>query len=268
MGCNAYNHAVNCNCGWGGDTGGGRGRWAGSALRSPVVDGFTWRFDRKPTYDSFVNPNATCPVCGASVYFYQSPYGGRVFFDELGPPWPKHPCTDNGPSGGGGQRTHDIIFAPATTQASKTPPLYARDAWRPLLAEELTRVGECDRIRMPRRERMPGRYIYVPAGWTGDAPAYWRWSRNDAGSVELSCIRVKEQGVLETRTFNVPGWLHNDEEFEQWRADPNLDLAPRAMNAIGFSLSFAWRSHDRPFWHVGLPCIDFDVARPIFDTAI
>jgi hypothetical protein len=28
------------------------------------------------------------------VYFYQSPYGGRVFFDELGPPWPKHPCTD------------------------------------------------------------------------------------------------------------------------------------------------------------------------------
>ena len=47
------------------------------------------------TYPSYVNPNALCPVCGASVYFYQSPYGGRVFFDELGPPWPKHPCTDN-----------------------------------------------------------------------------------------------------------------------------------------------------------------------------
>jgi hypothetical protein len=47
------------------------------------------------TYPSYVNPNARCPVCGANVYFYQSPYGGRVFFDELGPPWPKHPCTDN-----------------------------------------------------------------------------------------------------------------------------------------------------------------------------
>src|SRR4051812_38741158 len=47
------------------------------------------------TYPSYVNPNARCPVCGASVYFYQSPFGGRVFFDELGPPWPKHPCTDN-----------------------------------------------------------------------------------------------------------------------------------------------------------------------------
>ena len=46
-------------------------------------------------YPSYVNPNAKCPVCGADVYFYQSPYGGRVFFDELGPPWPKHPCTSS-----------------------------------------------------------------------------------------------------------------------------------------------------------------------------
>lgn len=52
---------------------------------------------REPfTYlDSFVNPNARCPVCGDPVFFYQSRYGGRVFFDDLGWPWPKHPCTDN-----------------------------------------------------------------------------------------------------------------------------------------------------------------------------
>lgn len=46
------------------------------------------------TIDSYVNPNATCPVCGKTVFFYQSPHGGRVFFDALGWPWPKHPCTD------------------------------------------------------------------------------------------------------------------------------------------------------------------------------
>lgn len=41
-----------------------------------------------------VVPNARCPVCGAPVIFYRSPYDGRVFFDPpLGPPWPKHPCT-------------------------------------------------------------------------------------------------------------------------------------------------------------------------------
>lgn len=45
--------------------------------------------------ESYVNPNAHCPVCGDQVFFYRSPFGGRVFFDNLGWPWPKHRCTDN-----------------------------------------------------------------------------------------------------------------------------------------------------------------------------
>ena len=45
---------------------------------------------------SFVNPNARCPVCNDPVFYYQNEFGSRVYFDELGPPWPKHPCTDNG----------------------------------------------------------------------------------------------------------------------------------------------------------------------------
>lgn len=43
---------------------------------------------------SYTDPNAICPVCGASVFFYQNSSGSRVFFDDLGWPWPKHPCTD------------------------------------------------------------------------------------------------------------------------------------------------------------------------------
>lgn len=39
-------------------------------------------------------PNSTCPVCGDPVFFYMSPFGERVFFDELGSPWPKHPRSD------------------------------------------------------------------------------------------------------------------------------------------------------------------------------
>lgn len=42
---------------------------------------------------SYTIPNARCPVCKEEVFFYRSPNGGSVFFDELGPPWPKHPCT-------------------------------------------------------------------------------------------------------------------------------------------------------------------------------
>lgn len=48
----------------------------------------------------FVTPNARCPVCGEPVWYFQNEYGSRVFFDDIGWPWPKHPCTDNG----GGRR--------------------------------------------------------------------------------------------------------------------------------------------------------------------
>lgn len=78
-----HNHPPGCLCGW------CIGGWRGHAAHSPVVHRKMFR----PTFESYVNPVANCPVCGASVYFYQSPYGGRVF-DDLGPPWPKHPCTD------------------------------------------------------------------------------------------------------------------------------------------------------------------------------
>ena len=42
----------------------------------------------------WLTPNAQCPVCGAAVYFWSNAAGSRVYFDEMGPPWPKHPCTD------------------------------------------------------------------------------------------------------------------------------------------------------------------------------
>lgn len=42
----------------------------------------------------FLNPNARCPECGDPVFFYANAAGSRVFFDQLGPPWPKHWCTD------------------------------------------------------------------------------------------------------------------------------------------------------------------------------
>jgi hypothetical protein len=94
--CNAWNHSPGCTCGWGGD--GHLGRSDGYSSPFHASSGMYYFSDRttftSSSYASFVNPNAHCPVCHAPVFFYQSPYGGRVFFDELGPPWPKHPCTD------------------------------------------------------------------------------------------------------------------------------------------------------------------------------
>lgn len=42
----------------------------------------------------FVNPNAKCPVCSKPVFFYVNSFGSRVYFDDIGHPWPKHPCTN------------------------------------------------------------------------------------------------------------------------------------------------------------------------------
>jgi hypothetical protein len=99
MGCNAWHHDPDCTCDFRGGHGfgGGRrgsGRFSAVAVE-PVAAGWS-RARGDGTVASYVNPNARCPVCHASVIFYRSPYDGRVFFDPpLGPPWPKHPCTDN-----------------------------------------------------------------------------------------------------------------------------------------------------------------------------
>jgi len=97
--CNAWNHSPGCTCGWGGDGHLGR-RTFGNSYSTWSVYGVLSKYDgslgrEQICTESYVNPNARCPVCGAQVFFYQSPYGGRVYFDELGWPWPKHPCTDN-----------------------------------------------------------------------------------------------------------------------------------------------------------------------------
>lgn len=94
--CNGHNHKPGCGCGFGGEghAGAGGSHYVPIKVRvaRPVIfptTVATW------SYPSYVDPNAVCPVCKAPVFFYQSPSGGRVFFDEMGPPWPKHPCTDS-----------------------------------------------------------------------------------------------------------------------------------------------------------------------------
>jgi hypothetical protein len=268
LGCNAWNHSADCQCGWGGDGHAGGARRPGFQV-SVVADGFVWRFDRKPSHESFVNPNAKCPVCGASVFFYQSPYGGRVFFDELGPPWPKHPCTDKGPTGDYNRLVNGPIIGWINPRplGNAAPSISARGVWQPLIIEELTKLGSHDRLRLHRRDRLPGTYLYLPAGWVGDAPAMWRWSEQDPGLIEVSSFQLDPQGNLVTNIFLVPGWLHDDEEFERWLNNPTAALSPQTLNAIGFSYSFQWKLVDGPFWYIGLPNVNFAIARDHFERA-
>lgn len=143
MGCNAWNHPPSCDCGWGGDTGGGGG-FAGPERSPQPAEVGSWGRYEAAHLTSFTIPNARCPVCQASVFFYQSEHGGRVFFDPpLGPPWPKHPCTDNRASGsaGGGSngagRSGGLSEVPSRNRPhnpSEDPiEVMRRTGWHPLL---------------------------------------------------------------------------------------------------------------------------------------
>lgn len=64
------------------------------ALRRRDAESFLRRSGAASLSGCLMNPNARCPRCSAPVFYYANAFGSRVFFDDLGPPWPKHPCTD------------------------------------------------------------------------------------------------------------------------------------------------------------------------------
>jgi hypothetical protein len=98
MGCNSLYHHPSCICGFGGQNYrcngvSGISNVTPTSNLSPYFQTY-WSEKGRGDYKSYTIPNAKCPECDAVVFFYQSSNGGRVFFDELGPPWPKHHCTD------------------------------------------------------------------------------------------------------------------------------------------------------------------------------
>ncbi len=115
---------------------------AAAALALHQMSAVLWRMGqpggwvRRRLLKSFTIPNAKCPLCGAAVFFYQSPHGGRVFFDDLGPPWPKHqPCTNT-------------YFRPGRVAGVETPitvvggyrrPAWQGEGWEPLSNVTVTR---------------------------------------------------------------------------------------------------------------------------------
>lgn len=90
-----YNHRPDCQCGWCVKESGYRSDSYINTSSYVNRDSFRSFTEYRLTNDTITNPNATCPICGARVFFYQNAYGSEVYFDDLGPPWQKHPCTDN-----------------------------------------------------------------------------------------------------------------------------------------------------------------------------
>ncbi len=101
--CNAWNHWDGCTCGFGGEGhlggGGGYGGWARTVVVQPPIPAPRERawarwatgHARSDLGEPLTHPTV-CPVCSAEIFFHTNGNGDVVFFDELGWPWPKHPC--------------------------------------------------------------------------------------------------------------------------------------------------------------------------------
>lgn len=90
MGCNAWNHESGCKCNFRGGHGGNRGS---SPIQVRKLTP-TQRLARSEPLGrrQFGLTPTKCPVCSRPVFFVRPYAGGAVWFDELGPPWPKHGC--------------------------------------------------------------------------------------------------------------------------------------------------------------------------------
>ncbi len=179
MGCNAWNHPPECNCGWG-------GAYFDS---SDIVGRHHWK-----NTESYTVPNAMCPVCGTKVFFYKSPFGGRVYFDKLGPPWPKHICT-----------TQNFGGSRMLQKYNKYQTLKNReDEWSPLFFSNLKHRGDLyieivseihvknvPNIIYARRENL----IFIK-----DSPLFFRKLKIHDG-YEISTLNVHEREPSEVKFF-------------------------------------------------------------------
>lgn len=211
--CNAWNHPPGCRCGWGGQGYSGHppGGFSTAGVRCAVAIGSYQRFWYAPitSRTSYTTPNAHCPVCGAPVFFYESEYGGRVFFDELGPPWPKHPCTDHGTDKRRPQmRTEvaratpaSIISAVSYSSGNLGLPAFQwqSDSWEPLINPMLRRINEITQVTG--QAWGESLRFYVPHDHLNPR-APWLIRRRTSGDFEVTtivCSKVSRHDLVPVR---------------------------------------------------------------------
>ena len=62
----------------------------------PIVASIQKSHRRRPERSALSTRMPVVRCAAHSVYYYENEHGSRVFFDDIGIPWPKHPCTDTG----------------------------------------------------------------------------------------------------------------------------------------------------------------------------
>jgi hypothetical protein len=193
--CNGWNHPFDCTCGWGGVG------HLGKRSAGPPTERFSSRADHVTpkeygTRDSYTIPNAKCPVCDAKVYFYRSPDNGRVFFDELGPPWPKHTCTTSSLP-----RYSRVAARQKPRDFLPSKLAWEREGWTPLMVHEISAIPsaiEWCRIKGSYQGR--GRDLFARSD---EVPRHTLFHARDLGGdkFEVSYFLIREDQQIVVREF-------------------------------------------------------------------
>ncbi len=230
MSCNAYNHPPDCNCGFG-------GWWYGSTNKKQTnaQDNYSnywinyWSHGKLESCVSYVDTNAFCPVCRAHVFFYQSPYGGRVFFDALGPPWPLHPCTSN-------KIAYDIInFYPEPAGPNNEVKLECD--WDPVRILEQLVKGSYTVIKVRRLNNNDiitlgiDKEIYIDC----ESPIFIREKDDDLGAFDISYLDIRNniKASIEEKGFRN---AVDKYQLDEWKLA--IDGSPENQNLVALSILF------------------------------
>lgn len=257
MSCNAWNHPPHCDCGWGGDTGSVR---AYATVASSV--NLSWSRSGSIRYASYVNPNAACPVCNARVFFYQSPHGGRVYFDELGPPWPKHPCTNN---------TYARFYDPKPAVCAGPPagaPKWVRDGWEPIGNLQLQQTAHYTIITgLMLHTGKEARFCLEDTPMLDyRTPMLVRANKELPGLYQVCWLIYDEasRDIVEKRAV-IYGYYPSEKIVEYWKLALEGDL--EAQHALGMCISFHCMAAIQSKSIANFPLIEWDVAHHWFEQA-
>lgn len=109
-------------------------------------------------------------------FFINTPYGGKVFFDELGHPWLKHPCTDTSQ-----KKSHFRLSVGSNDNEivnSGRERNWEKEGWESLVCYKLEIDYEIDRIRFVGYSSKYTEYIRSEVTTWGDKYEYsLYWSK-------------------------------------------------------------------------------------------
>ena len=174
-----------------------------------------------------------------------------MFFDQLGPPWPKHACTDN-PE----HRSASYSVRPAFSTKA-----ISLGIWRPFLIAEARVRSPNTRLKLQAGNKLSGSVLYVPETYRNLGPLFFRKDASDPRGVILSAWN-QETGLESNLVRSV--WVSDEERTAHNKGD--TDCSGATLNSVAWSWSFAHDLNDSS----GTPSnadVDLRIARKFFILA-